>query len=185
MVGFWQILLSVLALLASIFLGADMIGFDRVLAATKTVQLSCKGWRSSASKGYGDEQGGNESDVVSVVEKMREFGHYKLSMSDCVDAEHWFLRAREMLERGDANSSMAVAVNWSQPEELEHAALLGDHGFALICASRFTDGIAILKPALRNHALPAAQPHLLNALGFALFQLREYDDAAEAFQAAV
>lgn len=180
--------MSMLVLLLSTVLGTDMVSFHSALPEDCCIQLTCDILSSNATSSLQDhmveEHGDDESDATTV-QRMRELGHLQLSTSDCASAERWFLRARTLLEHNAANASLAAAVNATQLEDLEHAALLGDHGFALVCANRFTDGIETLRSALQNLALPHAQPHLLNALGFALFQLREYNEAEEAFLAAV
>lgn len=184
----WHVFMALLALLISTLLGTNMVGLPQPPSASGGIHLHDKSWLSNAAGGLAgdivEDQAGHQ-EHAAVVQRMRELGHLRLSTSDCEDAERWFARATSQLERDAANRSLEVAFNRTQLENLDHAALLGDHGFALVCAGRYADGIAILKSALQHAALPASQPHLLNALGVALFQQREYDAAEEAFLAAV
>jgi len=147
-------------------------------------------------------EGGVES-KRQTAERMRELGHLRLAVSDCAGAAVWFRKAltlldeadRSLLLRGSAapspgqtragNTTAAlVVVDSAKPTWHDRQAVLGDHGFALVCAQRYAAGLDALQEALRlrgqNRDGPAS-PHLSNAQGVAYFQAGQYDRAKEVF----
>mmetsp|Transcript_20927 Transcript_20927/g.38869 ORF Transcript_20927/g.38869 Transcript_20927/m.38869 type:complete len:877 (+) Transcript_20927:131-2761(+) len=115
----------------------------------------------------------------ATVQRMIEMGHLRLSMSDCVGAERWFAKALD--RRALQGLGRSRSGNWSQLTGPEHMAILGDHGFALVCAQRFQEGASILNHVVLHAGLETSPPHQVNALGYALFHSRNYGHAKEVF----
>jgi hypothetical protein len=126
---------------------------------------------------------GNNAVAIDAVSlrRMRELGHLHLTVSDCEGAERWFTKALGWLETAPKTTTANLSAFTRERFRVE---LIGDRGFALVCALRFRDGAEVLKQALGLIG-GASPPHLANALGYAHFRLAEYDLAKEVFKAAV
>jgi len=123
--------------------------------------------------------------ATTTVRRMRELGHLRLSMSDCGGAVGWFTKAlaQMVIEGGgqDGESDSLTSPNLSQIESAEYAALLGDRGFALVCARRFQKGADDLNYVVHGSDRWAVPPHQVNALGYALFHIGNYTRAQTVF----
>jgi len=126
-----------------------------------------------------------QENTTATVQTLRELGHLRLSMSDCTGAEIWFSRSLAQLKadsavHDDVPGVEPVVANRSQFAVGEHMSLIGERGFALVCAQRFQEGAATLEHAMRLGAIP---PHQVNARGYALFHSQEYGRARDIFDA--
>ncbi|CAE7382415.1 CAX4 [Symbiodinium natans] len=105
------------------------------------------------------------------VSRFFRLGQASLRRSDCFQAQYYFGQALALF----------------QQVELEHPAqhqgisfeLIANLAFALVCAQKFEEGVDLLKGCMAGELDCAS--HLLNALGFALFQLKDYASASQAF----
>jgi len=112
-----------------------------------------------------------ETSAASTVLRLYKLGQSSLKNSDCYKAQHWFSAALKMLHQ----------VDLPDPGQYEGAGgdLLGNLAFSLICAQRYTEGLELLEGCVTGELECAS--HLLNALGFGLFQMKDYKTAARAF----
>lgn len=122
--------------------------------------------------------------TTATASRLEAHGLERLKGSDCFKAAWYFSSALGLVKEQMDELGGAVT------EELvsQRMNLLGNRGFALVCAQRFQEGLELLEEqrevrALRPEAgVPA---YLLNAQGFALFKLQGYAQAVEAFSAGV
>jgi len=115
---------------------------------------------------------------LEALRNMRDRGLQRLAHNDCSTAEYWFSGALNLLAQAMHSSSPTeVPVLWWT----EHGRLVADRGFALVCAKRHAEGVAVLEQHLRSTTPESG--HLFNALGYAHFFLRDYARASLAFQA--
>lgn len=115
------------------------------------------------------------SNVTATVQRMQRMGRERLQHSDCPEAAMWFAYALQLLS---SNSSVNLTV-------IDRARLQADRGFALVCAQKFNEGAKVLE---QHHLsdkqdLSTGDPHLVNALGYAHFKMRDFKRAAEVFAA--
>lgn len=108
---------------------------------------------------------------LDMVHRLRRLGHESLKRSDCYQAAHYFNLSREQLHKKEANVTEVLGLQFS---------LSQDHAFALICSRRFQEGIALLEGCLTSTL--KCDSKLLNALGYAFFQLEDFETAARVFQ---
>jgi len=115
--------------------------------------------------------------IASAVLRQRDHGLEQLSKSDCPKAQWYFESALHMLREQEqfGNSSLTMPV--------DTVGLLGDRGFALVCANRYKDGARSLEEYFDRSKSKSPPTHLLNALGYARFHMKEFDKAARAFDA--
>lgn len=106
------------------------------------------------------------------VNRLRRVGNDQLKRSDCYQAAHYFNVSRQVLAKLEGNIT----------EEIEglHFSLLSEFAFALICSRRFPEGIALLDGCLTRTR--KCSSYLLNALGYAFFEIQDMEAAAEVFQ---
>jgi tetratricopeptide (TPR) repeat protein len=98
-------------------------------------------------------------------------GLASLAGSDCPQAEHLFTEALRLLP----STGRAPAAG--------STSLRGKRGFALVCAGRHQEGASLLQEVLGGAHFPDHRPRFVNALGFALFHLHDYQGAGDAFEA--
>lgn len=127
--------------------------------------------------------------TTAAVVSMREQGLHYLRISDCWQAEWFFRSAMKQLEEDEEMLSGADGV--IQNTELaaffdeKRTLLTGDRGFALVCAQRFPEGARLLENRVLSEGYLRSPPHLVNALGYARYRMREYKEAGEVFDRAV
>eukprot|EP00933_Yihiella_yeosuensis_P037028 TRINITY_DN3086_c3_g1_i1.p1 TRINITY_DN3086_c3_g1~~TRINITY_DN3086_c3_g1_i1.p1 ORF type:complete len:719 (-),score=143.52 TRINITY_DN3086_c3_g1_i1:212-2368(-) len=123
-----------------------------------------------------------------TVQRMRELGHLRLSLSDCEGADRWFTLAISELDsrnrgHGNNNSTNANADSVLSAVDLkERSEILAEAGFAQICDLRFLQGSESLNEAFALKSdFGGEPPHLINALGYAYFKVKDYARAHEIF----
>jgi len=101
-----------------------------------------------------------------------QLGQSNLRKSDCYQAQYYFGQALKLFQQ--------VEVDHPSQHEGVMFELWVNYAFSLVCAQRFQEGADMLEGCVTG-ALDCAS-HLLNARGFALFHLKDYAGAAQAFQ---
>jgi len=112
------------------------------------------------------------SNVTATVRRMQTMGHERLQHSDCPEAVLWFSSALELL-RYNASANLTLA---------DRARLQAHRGFALICSQQYSEGADELRHILEKDAFIQGETHLVNALGYAHFKMKDFSRAAEVFE---
>jgi len=112
---------------------------------------------------------------AEAIGQMWSHGRRLLQSSRCQEAEAVFASALRLHE--EAIDPEIVGKGLYQ---MRHSALLKDKAFAMICGLRFGSGAEIL----RQYTANASSVHL-NALGYARYQLKDYNGAGAAFSMAL
>lgn len=102
---------------------------------------------------------------------LRKQGHSRLKISNCAEAEWWFSSALKLLSTS------------SNLSEVDRGDLVGERGFALVCAQSFEAGAEQLEQHLREIGLNQTLPHLTNALAYAYYNMQEVLKAIHLFEA--
>lgn len=109
--------------------------------------------------------------VTATVRRMQTMGHERLQHSDCPEAVLWFSSALELL-RYNSSANMTLA---------DRARLQAHRGFALICSQKYSEGADELGGLVANDERIQGESHLVNALGYAHFKMKDFRRAAEVF----
>lgn len=117
--------------------------------------------------------------VAVAARRLREHGLKRLAVSDCSKAQWYFGSAFEMLQEQAAQDGSGNATLTD-----DMVALLGDRGFALVCANRYSEGLAFIEESSLL-SLQSSETYMLNALGYARFRLQDYARAGHAFEAGI
>lgn len=112
------------------------------------------------------------SSSFARVLRFFQLGQSNLRKSDCYQAQYYFGQALKLFQQ--------VEVDHPSQHEGVMFELWVNYAFSLVCAQRFQEGADMLEGCVTG-ALDCAS-HLLNARGFALFHLKDYAGAAQAFQ---
>jgi tetratricopeptide (TPR) repeat protein len=110
----------------------------------------------------------NISDRIS---SLRSQGHARLKISNCAEAEWWFATALSLLSSG------------SNLSQVYRGLLVGERGFALVCAQSFEAGAEQLEQHIVDVGFNQTLPHLANALGYAYYNMQEVGKAIDMFEA--
>jgi len=131
---------------------------------------------------FGDEGGfpatNDAEKMMATVQMMWVTGLEKLKVSQFEEAEHLFAGALDLLE---------ISIEETQGDELQDlesvkAEIVADEGFALVGVRRYEESVRVIQVFLQA-CDPSSRPsHLVNALGYALFQLGDFAGAGEIFQ---
>mmetsp|Transcript_138467 Transcript_138467/g.442566 ORF Transcript_138467/g.442566 Transcript_138467/m.442566 type:complete len:351 (-) Transcript_138467:393-1445(-) len=126
------------------------------------------------------------ANTSTIVRSMREQGLHYLRISDCWQAEWFFKSALQQLEEEDKERAAELGSRGDEAlAEQSRATLIGDRGFALVCAQRFSEGAKMIQQRIFREGYNQLPPHLINALGYAHFKMEDYKQADEAFERAV
>jgi len=112
------------------------------------------------------------ANISATVKGLWKRGVEQLQLSACETASDLFKDALALLH----NSSDPTDVT-----TLDYPLLVCDQGFALICARRYEEGARFLESNLVK-GLRQSPPHIVNALGYAYFYLKDYLRAFEVFR---
>jgi len=133
--------------------------------------------RTSASVSLDTDDSVVPPNISDRVLGLRQEGHKRLQLSNCVEAEWWFSQALDLMSD---KSNMSDS---SHNHSVNH--IVGERGFAFVCSQRFEDGAKQLEKHLLEVGLDRAAPHLLNALGYAYFFMEDFQKASNFFEVGI
>jgi tetratricopeptide (TPR) repeat protein len=108
--------------------------------------------------------------ITDRAQGMRNEGHIRLQLSNCAEAAWWFSSARQLLShKGNVS-------------DIFQNHIVGEQGFALVCAGHFEEGVKFLEEHLTVIGLNPGAAHLLNALGYAHFFMKDMTKALVYFE---